>query len=108
MTNHPEDDPVDALLRRQFDGPVPDQDFSERVMQQLPPRRRRVAWPLWAGVIAGVGACWLQLGSAPVLHAGWRDWVGGVVSPPAIILLLVIAGMSLLASWWGLAEADRR
>ncbi len=108
MTNEPQDDDeIDALLRRQFDGPLPDQGFSERVMQRLPKtRRRRVAWPLWAGVVAGLGACWSQLLPAPLLQAGWRDWAGGELSAPAITLLLVAAGMSLLASCWSLAEAD--
>jgi hypothetical protein len=104
----PRDDEIEALLRSQFDGPLPDAGFSERVMQQLPARRRRVAWPLWAGVLAGVGACWWQLLSAPLLHAGWRDWSSGQLSVPAIILLTVVAGISLLASWWSVAEADNR
>ena len=106
-TSEPSDDAIDALLRRQFEGPLPDEGFSERVMQHLPTRRRRVAWPLWAGVVAGVGACWWRLQSASLLHAGWRDWAGGELSSPAIILLLVAAGMSLLAAWWSLAEADK-
>ena len=109
-SNQPQDDDdvIEGLLRRQFDGPVPNEGFSERVMQRLPARRRRVAWPLWAGIAAGIGACCLQLPSAALLQVGWRDWVGGDLSTPAIIALLVTAGMSLLASWWGLAEADRR
>ncbi len=107
-TSEPRDKDIDALLRRQFDGPLPDEGFSERVMQQLPARRRRVAWPLWVGVIAGVGACWSQLLPVPLLQVGWRDWAGGELSGPAITLLLVAAGMSLLASWWSLAEADGR
>jgi len=108
MSNHSEDDAIEGLLRRQFDGPLPDEGFSERVMQRLPVHRRRVAWPLWAGVIAGAGACWLQLLSAPLLNVGWRHWAGGEPSTPAIILLLATAGMSLLTSWWGLTEADKR
>ncbi len=109
MTSEQRDDEIDALLRKQFDGPLPDEGFAERVMQQLPARRsRRVAWPLWAGVIAGVVACCWQLLDAPLLHAGWRDWLGGQLSAQAIVLLLAAAGMSLLASCWGLAEADQR
>jgi hypothetical protein len=108
MSNQPQDDAIEALLRGQFDGPLPDDGFSERVMQRLPTRRRRVAWPLWAGVLAGMGACWLGLLSAPLLQVGWRDWAGGELSAPAIILLSVAAGMSLLASWWSVAEADNR
>ena len=99
------DDAIEALLRRQFDGPVSDDGFSDRVMRQLPPRRRRMAWPLWAGVVMGAGACWMTLSFSPLLQAGWRNWMSGELSPSAIALLLAIAGMSALASWWGLAES---
>ncbi len=102
---NPNDDAIDALLRTQFDGPVADDGFSERVMQALPPRRRRSDWPLRAGIAAGVIACWFSLRSAPVLHAGWSAWVSHQLTAPAIALLLAIAGMSLLALWWSVAEA---
>jgi hypothetical protein len=104
--NHPNDDAIDKLLRTQFDGPVPDDGFSERVMQHLPARRRRIAWPLWAGVLAGIGACWLSLLPSPLLQAGWRDWAGGELSAASVILLLAFAGMSLMALCWSVAEAD--
>jgi len=106
--NHPHDDAIEALLRKQFDGPVSDEGFSERVMQRLPPRRQAMAWPLWAGVMTGMGACWLTLWFSPLLHDGWRNWMHGELSPSAIALLLAIAGMSLLASWWSVAEAEDR
>jgi protein-S-isoprenylcysteine O-methyltransferase Ste14 len=75
-------------------------------MQRLPPRRRRTAWPLAAGVLLGVGACWLSLLATPLLHLGWQDWSGGALSVSAITLLLVIAGMALLSCWWAATEAD--
>ncbi len=104
--NHPHDDAIEALLRTQFDGPVPDDGFSDRVMQQLPPRRRRAAWPLLAGILAGTGACWLSLWSAPLLHVGWQNWIHGELSASAITLMAVVAGMSLLACWWTTMEAE--
>jgi len=106
--SHQHDDAIEALLRKQFDGPVSDDGFSERVMRLLPPRRQRMAWPLWAGVGMGMGACWLSLLFSPLLHAGWRNWMRGELSASAFALLLAIAGMSLLASWWSMAEADDR
>lgn len=101
-----EDDAIDALLRKQFDGPVADHGFSERIMRQLPPRRRRKAWPLWTGIVMGIVACWLSLRSAPLASAGWRDWTNGELSASAITLLLAVATMSFLACWWTLMEAD--
>lgn len=106
MTHSHEDDAVDALLRRQFEGAVPDDGFCDRVMQQLPARSRRRAWPLWSGIAAGTAACALSLSSTPMFQLGWRDWVGGELSASAIALLLALAGMSLLAMCWSLAEAD--
>jgi hypothetical protein len=102
------DDMIEALLRRQFEGPVADDGFSERVMRQLPPRRRRIAWPLWLGLLAGACACGLSLADMPLLHAGWRDWLDGEPSVPAMGLLLAVAGMAWLALGWTLAESGDR
>lgn len=99
------DDAIESLLRQHFDGPVSDSGFSDRVMQTLPPRGRRVTWPLQAGILTGVVACWLGLLQAPLVSAGWSDWMGGEWSIPALTMVLAIAGMSLLAACWGVAEA---
>jgi hypothetical protein len=103
--NESQDDTLDALLRRQFEGAVIDGGFSEKVMQRLPPRRRRITWPLWLGLLIGAVACWICLGSVPLLHAGWRDWVAGELSASAIGMLLAMAAISLLAMGAGLAES---
>ena len=100
------DDDIDALLRRSFDGPTPDAGFSDRVMQQLPPRRRRAAWPLAAGVLAGAVLCALSLFASPLWHAAWQGWRVGEWSTSTFIVLAMMAGMSLLALGWSLAEAD--
>lgn len=102
----PSDDAIESLLRNHFDGPIPDDGFSDSVMQRLPPRRRRAAWPLWCGVVAGIAACWLGLLRVPLLTAGWHDWIRGTWSAPAIAMLLVTAGVSLLALCWTVAEPD--
>lgn len=106
MTN-PSDTSIESLLRQHFDGPVPDAGFTAAVMRRLPPRPRRSAWPLWAGALAGIAACWLGLFHAPLLHAGWHDWTSGDVSVPAIILLLAVAGLSAMAGWWAVTEGGR-
>ena len=105
--SEPQDDAVDALLRAHFEGPVPDAGFSAGVMHRLPPRRRHV-WPLAVGLVAGAAVCWLSLQSAPLVRAGWRDWLSGDLSAPALTLLLVMAGLSLLTLAWTIAEADDR
>lgn len=106
MTHSHDDDAIDALLRRQFGGAVADDGFSDHVMQRLPARPRRRAWPLWGGIVAGAAASALSLSSTPMFHLGWRAWVGGGLSAPAIAVLVALAGMSLLAMCWSLAEAD--
>ena len=103
---NPHDDTIDALLRAHFDGAVADDGFSERVMRALPPRRRRIDWPARAGIAAGVVTCWASLQSAPLLRSGWSAWTSGALTAPAIAVLLAVAGMSLLALCWSVAEGD--
>jgi hypothetical protein len=105
MMNEPHDDDVDALLRKHFDGPVPDDGFCERVMQRLPPPRRRATWPVWTGILVGAASCWTSLQAMPLLRAGWHDWTHGAWSPSAAALLLAMACMTLLAFGWALVES---
>lgn len=102
------DDEVEALLRRQFGGPADDDGFSERVLQQLSPRRRRATWPLWSGAVGGAVACWVTLLPSRLLHAGWQEWVGGHWSAAGAVVLAAMAGMALLALAWSVAEAGER
>ena len=104
--NHPHDEAIEALLRAQFAASVADDGFSDRLMQRLPPRHRRAAWPLVAGILAGIAACWLSLLSSPLLYVGWQNWITGELSVSAIALMAAMAGMSLLASWWTAMEAE--
>jgi len=53
-------------------------------------------------------ACWLSLLSTPLLRIGWKDWLSGEPSAPALILFAAMAGVSLLAMAWTAAEADDR
>jgi len=106
--SEPHDDGIEALLRQQFEGSVADDGFSGRVMRQLPPRRRRAGWPLWLGMVAGAAACWPCLAGAPLLQAGWRDWLRGELSLPVAGMWLAVIGLSWLALGWGLAESRGR
>jgi hypothetical protein len=105
--NTPHEDPIERLLRQSLDT-VPDHGFSDRVMQQLPPRRRAPAWPLVVGIVAGIASCCASLFATTLWRTGWRDWLHGELSTPAIVMLLAMAGMSLLALGWSLAEAEDR
>jgi uncharacterized membrane protein len=99
-------DDIDALLRQSFDGPAPDAGFSDRVMRQLPPRRRRSAWPLVTGVLVGALLCALSLLDSPLWHAAWQGGRAGEWSASTLLILSIMAAMSLLALAWSLAEAD--
>ncbi|WMJ69429.1 hypothetical protein [Stenotrophomonas sp. 24(2023)] len=103
MTTDDPDD-IDALLRGQFAGPVADEGFSARVMQHLPPRRR-TRWPLWAGAGLGVLACAVTLARAPLLRAGWGDWLAGAPSPAGAATWAIALAVAALVMAWGLAEA---
>ena len=104
--NNPDDDAIEALLRKQFEGHVPDDGFSARVMQRLPSHRSRTTWPLWVGLLVGAGVCAWSLLSSPLLQAGWRDWMASELSVPAIVLLIPVAGLSLLALLWAVMEIE--
>jgi hypothetical protein len=106
--NNGMEDAIDVLLREQFEGPVPVGEFCDRVMDQLPARRRQNWWPLAAGLLAGVAMCWISLWSAPIVSIGWRDWRSGDLSASAIALLVAIMSMAVLALAWTMAEADDR
>jgi hypothetical protein len=104
--NDPHDSSIDALLRQHFEGPVADDGFCDRVMRQLPARRRARRWQLPVGILAGLGACLWSLSSTPLIRAGWQDWMRGSLSSAAVMMLLAFMGMSLLASWWALTESE--
>lgn len=106
--NQSQDDVIEGLLRAQFDGPVRDEGFNRRVMQRLPQRRRRIVWPLWAGVVAGAAMCWIALLPSRLLRNGWQDWTGGHWSVAGTAMFSSVAVMILLAVAWGVAEINDR
>lgn len=104
--NNPSNEPIESLLRASFDGPVPDAGFSERVMQALPARRNHRRWLLPAGIVAGTFACWVALTPTPLMRVASHDWANGKLSATSVVVLAAVAGMSLLAAWWAMSEAD--
>lgn len=107
MNTQPDDD-IDALLRKSFGDPVPDEGFVDRVMQQLPPRRVRSAWPLAVGVLVGAVLCVLSVFSSSLWHEAWQEWRIGAWSTATLVVLSTMAAMSLLALSWTLSEAEDR
>lgn len=105
MSDH-SNESIENLLRRSFDGPVPDNGFSERVMLLLPARRARRNWLVPAGIIAGTFSCWIALTSTSLIRVASHDWASGKLSTTILIMLAAIGGMSLLASWWAMVEAE--
>lgn len=99
------DDEIDRLLSAQFDGPVAADGFAERVMEQLPARRRR-NWPLAVGATAGVALGWLSLLSAPLTRTAWQDWLSGNLTDAVLTLLAVMIGGAVLALTWSIAETN--
>lgn len=104
--NDDDDHALDALLRAQFDGPVPDDGFSAAVMDRLPARPRPNNWPTIVGIVGGIALCWLALSSSTLANVGVQDWIAGRLSAPAAALLISIAAMAMLALAWTIAELD--
>ena len=91
------EDVYDAMLREDFEGPVPDGGFCDRVMDRLPARRRQINWPTVAGTVAGLATC-----------GGSLWWLSGDLSASVIGLFISTGSVAILALAWAIAEADDR
>ncbi|MCH1908269.1 hypothetical protein SQW19_09300 [Stenotrophomonas acidaminiphila] len=105
--NDPRQRDLGTLLRREFEGPVADDGFSDRVMRRLPPRRS-LRWPLWLGLSVGAGAAGWALAQTPLLRVGWQEWLAGQFSAAGIGMWLMSMGIAWLVAAWALsADASR-
>ncbi len=102
------DEALNSLLRGQFEGPVPDDGFCDRVMELLPSKRHQKNWPLVVGILTGTATCALTLWSAPITSIGWQEWVSGVPSEFALALFISMIGLEILALAWAVAEVGDR
>lgn len=92
-----DDLPLEALLKEQLALPRGDDGFCDRVMQQLPQRRRRPNWPLLTGFGLGVVACgWAVYGSGIAADNG--------ASSSWMAQLLVVALISAMSAVWIFTE----
>lgn len=102
--NETADKDLDAWLRREFEGPVADDGFAARVMQVLPPRPRRRAWPLPAATMAGALLAWLTLAPSALAELGAREWLAADLGAGSAPLLALLLGVVLLGCAWALEE----
>lgn len=97
---------LDALLRRQLSGTVPDDDgFSARVMGALPPRRQPRTWLLPCAAVAGTLLAWLALMPSPVWQLAAQEWFTGNLGAATAGLGVLMLVVTLAACAWSLEEA---
>jgi hypothetical protein len=94
----------DERLRRAFEAEVADGGFTARVMQALPPRPRRRAWPLTAAALAGSVLAWLSLAPSTLVELAAVEWLAADPGPHAAVLLALLGGMGVLGCAWALEE----
>lgn len=102
------EDPIDALLREGFEGPAPEDGFSDRVMDHLPTRKQSRHWPLHLGLGGGVVAGGSTLWHASIAQVGWSHWVAGELSASTVSLFVAAAGLAIGALAWSISETDDR
>jgi hypothetical protein len=96
---------IDDLLRRHFNGPVPDDGFSARVARALPARRGPRAWLLPVAALSGSVAAWLTLLPSPLLHQVAHEGIAGGLGVTTATLCVLLLGVSLLGCSWALEES---
>lgn len=98
------DPALDALLRRQFTGPVPDEGFSARVMRALPPRRAPRPWLLPTAAVAGCGLAWLALAPSPAWRLAAQEWAAGDPGAASLGVAVLMGVLALAGCAWSLDE----
>ncbi|WP_373486506.1 hypothetical protein [Blastomonas sp.] len=104
--NEEMDNALDQLLRDHAPDPVADDGFCASLTESLPPRKPPIKWPLAVGILAGMLACWLSVGTAPIVLNGWRDWIAGDLTSSALALIVLLVGLDLMALAWVLTDRD--
>lgn len=99
------DEHLDALLRRDFSGPVEDAGFSAAVMRTLPPRARSRPWLVPGAALAGALLAWLSLLPSPIWQRLADEWLAGGLGTASTAVCALLLGMGLLGCGWALQEA---
>ena len=103
--NETPDDALDTLLRRGFEGPVPDDGFSARVARGLPARPRRIAWPLPIALACGGVLAGAAVATSPLWGDVAREAAAGVPGGASVVFLFVALCLGVLGCAWTLEEA---
>jgi hypothetical protein len=99
------DEAIDALLRRDFEGPVADDGFSLRVMHALPTRKRRPTWLLPLALAGGGALAWAALTPSSLWLEVAREGATGSPGPATVLFLVVMLGTGLVGCAWALEES---
>jgi hypothetical protein len=102
--NETQDHELDERLRREFEGPIPDDGFATRVMRFLPPRPRKRALPLPAAATVGSLLAWLALAPSPLVELAAGEWLAADFGPGSAMLLALMSATVLLGCAWALEE----
>lgn len=104
-TNEIRDDALDALLSREFDGPVIDDGFSARVMGALPPRRPWTTWVLPTAAVVGGAFAWAALAPSPLWREVATEMAAGSSTGAALAFIALLLGLGVLGVAWALEES---
>jgi hypothetical protein len=99
------DEQLDALLRRDFGGPVEDAGFTDAVIRTLPARGRPHPLLVPAAALAGALLAWLSLLSAPIWQQLVDEWQTGGFGTASAVVCALLMGIGLLGCGWALEEA---
>lgn len=99
------DQRIDDLLRRNFNGAVPDDGFSAQVTRALPARQRLRPWLLPVAALAGSLLTWMTLLPSQLLQQAAREWLAGGFGAASSGVCVLLLGLSLLGCSWALEES---
>ncbi|MFP7724262.1 hypothetical protein ACJQWM_02050 [Lysobacter sp. D1-1-M9] len=99
------DQRIHDLLRRNFNGAVPDDGFSAQVTRALPARQRPRPWLLPAAALAGSLLAWVTLLPSPLLQQVAHEWLTGGFGAASAGICVLLLGLSLLSCGWALEES---
>ncbi len=99
------DQRIDDLLRRNFNGAVPDDGFSAQVTRALPARQRPRPWLLPVSALVGGLLTWMTLVPSPLWQQAAREWLAGGFGAASSGVCVLVLGLAILGCSWALEES---